>query len=90
MGGKEFAQPALFASAHLSRVVHIAMRVSTDGHQVAADRVGSEDTSHASAQAPPGVGAMVFEAVLAFEQSDEGLDAIADVAQERPFGRVYR
>src|SRR5438477_13187144 len=72
----------------LSRVVHIAMRVSADGHEVAADRVGSEDTGHTGAQAPPRVGAMVFQAMLAFEQPDERLDAVAHVAQEGPFGRV--
>src|SRR2546421_11940954 len=75
-------------SRALSRVVHIAMRVSADGHEVAADRVGSEDTGHTGAQAPPRVGAMVFQAMLAFEQPDERLDAVAHVAQEGPFGRV--
>src|SRR5437016_7930992 len=72
----------------LRRVVHIAMRVSGAAHQVVADRVGSENTRQTGAQAPPRAGAMVFEAVLAFEQPDECLDAVADVAQERPFGGV--
>jgi hypothetical protein len=58
---------------HLRRVVPITMRVSADGHEVAGNRVGSEDTSHTGAQASPGAGAMIFQAMPAFEQPDECL-----------------